>query len=942
NTPGHGIEYEVHIPAYFALKLNTNKDVEDFTMRSNQHNFGNLDDVLIDIRLKNGRKHHFAFQLKHKEAKNNKKLLPTNFAEKGDFNLAKYCESKREVTDFKMVNLPYRDHFFNVSFFDESSGLNGVYKFVDNSADFKRFFPRFSLFVRQKDSRNVEDNIINIFVNEYKADAHTAANYINFFRKWHKGEFTNNKLDKRVLNVLLVDLLLSPFVINCNAKVELVDANIRLFDVTVVEGTKDNLIRKFGTNVTLDGDDSQLLQLGKEYKIVDRFATALTTNKKQKIFNYVLSNPFFVEFYLISENLISRAVQLSQIIKMKPVLVGPNINPARFSHLKVFQNLEDLQQVDEDFFRKIANEFKISIQGRRAVSLQQLEEVAKLVGVEQLLQENFAVGEVSEELPKTYITRTVSAVYLNTEKVLDHSARTNDVLIINCNGKFGLIKHLVLRKGLNTAEIHQFDDGHYQEVILLENDCSKSQFDEICTKTRRNVHLVQLINEQSLLLVISSNNTLDSEELKIEGPPVEESDIYSYFNHPINFVCAQPGMGKSTLFKYLKNECPSRFWTVAVDLKEHNSFFKQKLRGVQILNHFLGESDRDRFTGEVKRVFAERKMLSFFFDGLDEVDCTSVDNVLDCVQELASMAIKLEQYEIPALQSCLGTDIDELCLPLPKDDGFLDTIKQRGDELGVITKFDDANRPVFDHETYAEFFACKWLYKNLKMAKMLQNCLFSEKYQNLKLILDILLAEDSPLHLAVIYKDLGQFERHLRGNVERDKGGRTPLHLACSYGTRYPPLKADKSWYRFDNDDIDPQKEEIQRKILTDLMKFDPYNEDALFKWTALEYALASQCLLAIEVIMQYRHRSTELYIDEAEKFLLCGQLDDMYKDRSHLTVAYYSSKFGFSNMLRIIADSRIFRNIFDDTHSLLIHLAVSGNHRVIVELLLEAQMKMG
>jgi ankyrin repeat protein len=64
----------------------------------------------------------------------------------------------------------------------------------------------------------------------------------------------------------------------------------------------------------------------------------------------------------------------------------------------------------------------------------------------------------------------------------------------------------------------------------------------------------------------------------------------------------------------------------------------------------------------------------------------------------------------------------------------------------------DDNQAIFNHQTYAEYFACAWLKNNLDKVSLLQDDLFTKKNQNLKFIFDIMLAENSALHLAVIYR----------------------------------------------------------------------------------------------------------------------------------------------------------------------------------------------
>jgi hypothetical protein len=53
---------------------------------------------------------------------------------------------------------------------------------------------------------------------------------------------------------------------------------------------------------------------------------------------------------------------------------------------------------------------------------------------------------------------------------------------------------------------------------------------------------------------------------------------------------------------------------------------------------------------------------------------------------------------------------------------------------------------------------------------------------------DIMLTENSALHLAVIYRDTDLVSKHLDKNEVKDEGGRNPLTLLCTYGVEHPSL----------------------------------------------------------------------------------------------------------------------------------------------------------
>jgi predicted NACHT family NTPase len=106
-------------------------------------------------------------------------------------------------------------------------------------------------------------------------------------------------------------------------------------------------------------------------------------------------------------------------------------------------------------------------------------------------------------------------------------------------------------------------------------------------------------------------------------------------NRPVNILCADPGMGKTTMLEKLRNECDSRFWTIDVELKTHDEFFKTKHDANELLNHLI-EGKENGLSKQIRNVFLSKKKVYFFFDGLDEIEKSSVDNVLVSVEKLSS------------------------------------------------------------------------------------------------------------------------------------------------------------------------------------------------------------------------------------------------------------------------------------------------------------------
>ncbi|KAH0817450.1 hypothetical protein GEV33_005341 [Tenebrio molitor] len=122
----------------------------------------------------------------------------------------------------------------------------------------------------------------------------------------------------------------------------------------------------------------------------------------------------------------------------------------------------------------------------------------------------------------------------------------------------------------------------------------------------------------------------------------------------------------------------------------------------------------------------------------------------------------------------------KLDLDLRRAHRFLNQIKNNKDTFGIVTKVNDEGKAVFEHFTYGEYFAARFFSSesNFHKARLIREELFSKRHENLMMILNVILAEDNPLHLAVIYRNVDQIAKHIENENVYDKAGRNPLHLA--------------------------------------------------------------------------------------------------------------------------------------------------------------------
>jgi ankyrin repeat protein len=1004
-----------------------------------------MDDVVIDISMKDEKQFGFAMQLKHKD-NDSKKLSPESFeTANGPFSLKRYCQAFKnlnqrnrqyqfilytnaefdpqkatKVTNFNMIK---DDRCNEDMFFNTSSEKENVYRFEVNDktpsdkeitkSDYKKFFSRFTIFVCQKNFEDLERAVIKILENET-----AAMNYTNLFRKWHQGRFTNKTINKATVNLHLIDIFLSPFVSSNSYLLtdEYEEGNlfqrvVQDFDIVLINDSLKNYAdtmteiseevmkkyKTFGKDANVSTDEC-ILRVAKENKIIEKSVTSLEPDVKLKVLQYFFEKQLVIDFNIISEKCIYKIMELHQLRgKIKFILIGHGIQCEKLSRFKIFENLNNLS-INETLYRNVIQECLLSLQGRKEITLEKLiesiENICEYVGAKELLQMlkgNFLVGQETEFLPSYYIDRKVSFEVLEADQIFDHTFLKENLVVINFDGKLDLVRNKLRKCNINVMSIEHYlklTKVSKESVIISTNEqYSVELLGDISKKNRKSsIVCLRLLDEDSLSVVMSTHSLPTN--LSWRRISIKENQIYDHLTRPINILCADPGMGKSTMLKKLRKECDSKFWITAIDLKTHNEFLKTKHDIDDLLNYLLG-GNQVNFSDQIRNIFRSKKKVVFFFDGLDEIETQYTDNVLNYVKELSSkgyhiwlssrknlkdklkdhfgefimdmeevnevqqksyitnrlettyeyeeiknlinkifnstdiinncqvlgiplqlyiitqtflddrelydnitenifvltkmynlffrgkfkhhrdkeqsnnphldltdMEDCLEKYELLAVHSMFDDNVfQKLNVDMRRTRRFLHEFKTNKDILGIVTKVNTEGKAEFEHYTYGEYFAAYFFANNFDKARIIQKELFSNRYKNLMMIFNVILAEESPIHLALIYQNMDQFAKHVKNKNMYDKGGRNPLHIVACSEPRFNSLTLFSSQFSVK---IEDYLKNI--RILEKLVHSSNNKSDTLFQWTPLEYALENNYLAAAEVILKRCGCSMELF----------------------------------------------------------------------------------
>jgi predicted nucleic-acid-binding protein len=933
----------------------------------------------------------------------------------------------------------------------------------------------------------------------------TVPKFLDLFRKWHQDRFTNKKIDKATVNVHLIDIFLSPFIISdCyfpvdqNGKLKLFEKVIKEFYVTLVndsfEHFKKNLTEDFNPK---EGTEEMfksykklykiepnakvhecIMRLAKEIKIIDRSVRVLENEVKMKVLQYLLEKQIVVKFSATSEELIYKIMELHQLgSKIKFILVGQGIQSTRLSRFRIFKNVNDLRNNDQ-LYSEVTRICRLSLQGRKETTLEVLinscKEICEHVGAKEVLQMlkgKFLIGQVTESrLPSFYINRKVCFKVEKIDAFLDDTFFENNLAVVKFDREVGKIQREIRKRKIKVVNVHDYlkstQISNQPTIILTNEECSEQLLQDVSEKSDNKSVVYLRISEDKDFLIVS----------------IEENQIHC-LTAPVNILCADPGMGKTTMLKKLKNECDSRFWTIDVDLKTHNEFFKTKHDVDELLNRLI-EGNENNFLKHVRDVLRSKKKVYFYFDSLDEMENSCVNNVLDSVKELSSEGfyvwissrknlktklekhfkkvamdmeeieeeqqkfyirkslkeeynheqvenllskifnntyidnnrqisgkvlqlyiitqnflgdkellqkmtedsssfvftkmyewffrgrIKhnqdkvkaqnpqlfwgdvediLEKYEHLAVHSMFSEEVfQKLNVDLKRIQRFLNQIKTNKDTF-VVTKVNDEGKAVFEHFTYGEYFAARFFSSNFDKARLIREELFSDGHENLMMILNVILAEDNPLHLAVIYRNVDQIEKYISWFDVRIKRRE---YLAIL--ENMVKFKSDKCDKLFELDDLGYAFKNGSFVSVEVIIKTCKYAKEKLHEYTKkyinndnfLDFCLSHGCknLLYsifenseknknyikenVSVIIRYIMQSCYFQENETLRFVI-DTLDDKYDFN-------LAAKFEKANAIQIFTDKRAFFHALATDNATLLHSASKFGNLEIVELLIE------
>ena len=253
----------------------------------------------------------------------------------------------------------------------------------------------------------------------------------------------------------------------------------------------------------------------------------------------------------------------------------------------------------------------------------------------------FVVGGKGEILPPCHVERRLSRNVVDHQTILRLQNCVLFVSSVQDNDNFG---------GKNVVKVDESFFGgnhrHTEETIyVVEDDCSWLLFDTFCHTIGgfANCHHFRYV-DGNFEWMASRNGLGDLKQHLLEGYHVEEKSLQRYeFHRNMNIVCADPGMGKTTLMQSLKNQISSDLWTVLIYARNHSRHFREHADNVETFHeHVLDQVKKNLTDFDVKifEIMREQNLVRYIWDGLDEVSTMNVDSVLSIIDKLHHSGIQ--------------------------------------------------------------------------------------------------------------------------------------------------------------------------------------------------------------------------------------------------------------------------------------------------------------
>ncbi|XP_063920971.1 uncharacterized protein LOC135135780 [Zophobas morio] len=986
-----------------ALKLTENDNINNFLISSNNGDFGDFDDVVLET--ENPRE-TYAIQLKHLQ---NKKCITlgdlTTTGSKANFAIKKYFESfKKESalrncklflmtnidfgvrgtfsikTDAQEINIEVIESVCSIDIINISqkakcyqfkiSENNDIQDLTNEMCDYKAFFKNFFIYSKQLNldalQKTIKSEFDELLVPEIANDVFLQ--YIHFITKWNMIDNEKEKLDKTMMARLLALQIATSSICPISfetVNIHLENANylqdaISKFHLTVFSSDSCENVQTLWSNIKDEFDSEAINELNEERKryhiktkYVNNISELNSTSGVECAKLLWLMNKCPL---ILKES--SCAYKAINICKDRSfVMVAKNFSKREINGGSVFLQLSNIE--DDNDLTNLKMNFECRFKSQ-TIKLEELTEGHK--GFQQfittdilleMVQGPYEIKELEgtvQNLPletwSRYINRSLTRTLVD-NKYLENMRRDTMILITCLKDEI-----LPLLKKMRNLPVNVNCNDHNKYVIVSNKKCKVLNY-----KPTIYISDEQFSSQEFQNICEATNNWITC-RIHLEKLLEEKLGVLCKRMIRLSANQRQQYMMKSLEKKYsVKKTFDEILEKIA--FAGHGEIFGNPLQLFMVAT--LLENNYDKYITMLDHFKIITNLYRYFVDekfnlyNQEKAELTILNNPFQYQILQDGKKARTKDYQAAALKILLDeTMFNQLNLNC---DDFLLDVASKGDYAGFISSVTESNHPTFVHNCYAEYFAADYLASNRKNVPNFEFIISNFKHDNVRLFFDMISAHNCPAHIAVLYQDLETLKQYDYEELcKKDDEGRNALELACTWGQRYPVLQVTKSNKTYFVEDYSVYSHETNQR-LEEILKYllSHFRVKDLLEINCFSYAEKYECLFVLATIIKTcRMKSTTLSDDTVCSILYyCVKYERrdfislLEKNQDVLKIIlsakqwlFFACQNGDEKLVSTLLHFGIDLNCMDEDGRTPLYLAASRGHEHITRILLDRGAK--
>ncbi|KAJ3640419.1 hypothetical protein Zmor_016675 [Zophobas morio] len=664
-TTDRGKDYEHLYITHLLLKLITDDRIEDFYLSSNDKKFGSFDDIVVNIKYHDQKNTTQTYAIQLKQSKNTIVRTRNLTSEKGNFSISQYLEdytkNLSKIPNLKLIlftNCSTQiDRDFKIKTGGEELDLQVLtvtenylfsthsqpwcHKFTTNK--YEKFFNNFSLYSAQADVDRLEAITSKSFCERFHTTDGSFTEFSSFICRWSVKSGSKEKLYKEWVKKVIMLCVLGPLVkplvfcggrgVNDKGRIfREVVAEMRV--VTVAQSSYRRIKTVWQDVVELLDDDemTKVDEIRTKYQIRGEFKLRSDLYKEDKDVSKVLwllgKCPLVVEEH--------PAVYQAMPLGGTFIVVSAKVQ-------KNFLSISDI------LCDQILNAFTYSLEEQKEETLKSLYLESQFWGtittdnLVQMIDGPLVIGQPEVSLPPCHVTRTLWKIFIDLGFLKDS---TNTVLVIS-----GLPNVELFCCIFDYVEVFDFDSSERLDhcnktngnvVYVSQRVIPQEEFDKFCATKKRKCYQFKYVRQCYEWLRGTNIEEIKKYRLNHEyvNDGISEYDLFGDGENNINIVCANSGMGKSTLMKSLKRNSSSKTWTIFLYARKYALLCRQKVDVDVFLTNLAIDICQKYDDADIFKTLMSKRRVRIIWDGLDEVSNESLDAIINTIKQISSTKIK--------------------------------------------------------------------------------------------------------------------------------------------------------------------------------------------------------------------------------------------------------------------------------------------------------------